>query len=71
MAVSKRRPDVFCALLGKIIPSEIHHSVLTAYQAMPVPVATREPIPGQIASPEATEAIAATVVTLVPDEGWL
>lgn len=46
VSVAKRRPDVFCNLLGKIIPSEVHMSVLAAYQAMPVPVEVRDPIPG-------------------------
>jgi hypothetical protein len=46
--VAKRRPDVFLALVGKILPSEVKMSVLAAYQALPsVPVEMRDPIPSQ------------------------
>lgn len=43
--VAQRRPDVFCGLLGKVIPTETRMTVLAAYQAMPVRVEDREPIP--------------------------
>lgn len=52
VGVAKRRPDVFCGLLGKIIPSELHMSVLSAYQAMPIPVEQRDPFPAVEGSPE-------------------
>jgi len=47
--VAKRRPDVFLALVGKILPSEVKMSVLAAYQALPsVPVEIRDPIPAPV-----------------------
>lgn len=55
VGVAKRRPDIFCMLLGKIIPSEVHMNVLAAYQAMPIPVEAREAIPALIASQAPTE----------------
>lgn len=55
--VGQRRPDVFCQLVGKIIPSEARLTVLAGYQAMPVPVEVREPIPGQIEAGEPRQAI--------------
>lgn len=58
--VGQRRPDVFCQLVGKIIPSEARLTVLAGYKAMPVPVEEREPIPGQIE--------AAAVLAQVPGE---
>lgn len=48
--VAQRRPDVFCQLIGKIIPSESRLTVLAGYQAMPVPVEVREAIPALIES---------------------
>jgi hypothetical protein len=50
--VARRRPDVFCQLVGKIIPTEARLTVMAGYQAMPVPVEVREAIPGLIAAPE-------------------
>ena len=47
--VAHKRPDVFLALVGKIIPQETRVSLLASYQAMPIPVEARDPIP-QIAS---------------------
>lgn len=55
--VAQRRPDVFLQLVGKIIPSETRMTVLAAYQAMPVRVEDREPIPGQIAAPGTPAAV--------------
>lgn len=55
--VARRRPDVFCQLVGKIIPSESRLTVLAGYQAMPVPVEVREPIPGEIVAPGALELV--------------
>lgn len=55
--VGQRRPDVFCQLVGKIIPSEARLTVLAGYQAMPVPVEVREPIPGQVTAPAALESL--------------
>lgn len=50
--VAKRRPDVFLALVSKILPSEVKMSVLAAYQALPsVPVEIRDPLPGSILAP--------------------
>ena len=47
--VAKRRPDVFLALVSKILPSEVKMSVIAAYQALPsVPVEIRDPIPGLV-----------------------
>lgn len=43
--VAQRRPDVFLALLGKIIPQETRLSVLASYQAMPIPVEQRDALP--------------------------
>ena len=47
--VAHKRPDVFLALVGKIIPQETRVSLLASYQAMPIPVEARDPIP-QIAA---------------------
>lgn len=47
--VAHKRPDVFLALVGKIIPQETRVSLLASYQAMPIPVEARDPLP-QIAS---------------------
>jgi hypothetical protein len=69
--VAKRRPDVFLALVGKILPSEVKMSVLAAYQALPsVPVEIRDPIPGQvvIAAPSPAPALPAPGVE---DDDWL
>lgn len=55
--VARRRPDVFCQLVGKVIPTESRLTILAGYQAMPVPVEVREPIPGAIAAPEALAAL--------------
>lgn len=60
--VGQRRPDVFCQLVGKIIPSEARLTVLAGYQAMPVPVEVREPIPGAIES--------VAVLEQLPGEPW-
>lgn len=45
--VAKRRPDVFLALVGKILPAETKLSILAQFQALPlpVPVEEREAIP--------------------------
>lgn len=40
--VAKKRPDVFCALVQKLIPQETRSTILAAYQAMPMPVVTEE-----------------------------
>lgn len=42
--VAHKRPDVFLALVGKIIPQETRVSLLASYQAMPIPVEARDPI---------------------------
>lgn len=55
--VARRRPDVFCQLVSKVIPTESRLTILAGYQAMPVPVEVREAIPGVIAAPEAQEAL--------------
>ena len=43
--VAHKRPDVFLALVGKIIPQETRVSLLANYQAMPIPIEARDPIP--------------------------
>lgn len=43
--VSKTRPDVFLALVGKIIPQETRVSLMASYQAMPIPVEARDSLP--------------------------
>ena len=45
VGVARKRPDVFCALLGKIIPQETRLSVMASYQAMPIPVEQRDSLP--------------------------
>lgn len=40
--VAKRRPDVFLALVAKIIPQETRTTLLASYQAMPMPVTVEE-----------------------------
>lgn len=75
--VAQRRPDVFLALVGKIIPSEARLTVLAGYQAMPVPVEAREPIPGLIAAPEPSPAVLAGPSqdpigpAVIPLDDWL
>lgn len=61
--VAQRRPDVFLALLGKIIPQETRLSVLASYQAMPIPVEQRDALP-QIAV-EASPAVLDGVFTAI------
>ena len=43
--VAKSRPDVFLALVGKIIPQETRVSLMASYQAMPIPVEARDALP--------------------------
>ena len=43
--VAHKRPDVFLALVGKIIPQETRVSLLASYQALPIPIEARDPIP--------------------------
>lgn len=43
--VGERRPDVFLALLAKVLPSEARLTVMAGYQAIVVPVEQRDPIP--------------------------
>lgn len=51
--VAHKRPDVFLALVGKIIPQETRVSLLASYQAVPIPVEQRDALP----APEATGAV--------------
>ena len=44
--VANSRPDVFLALVGKIIPQETRVSLMASYQAMPIPVEARDSLPG-------------------------
>ncbi len=44
--VAKSRPDVFLALVGKILPQETRVSLMASYQAMPIPVEARDSLPG-------------------------
>jgi hypothetical protein len=43
--IAHKRPDVFLALVGKIIPQETRLSVMASYQAMPIPVEARDALP--------------------------
>ena len=43
--VAHKRPDVFLALVGKIIPQETRVSLMASYQAMPIPVEARDALP--------------------------
>ena len=47
--LAQRRPDVAAMLFARIIPQETRVSLLASYQAMPIPVEARDPIP-QIAA---------------------
>lgn len=40
--VAKRRPDVFLALVAKIIPQETRTTLMASYLAMPAPVTVEE-----------------------------
>lgn len=44
--VAHKRPDVFLALVGKVIPQETRVSLMASYQAMPIPVEARDSLPG-------------------------
>ena len=55
--VAHRRPDVFLALVGKIIPAETTVTLQAAYQAMPIPVEARDALP----SPEASRDVLGAV----------
>jgi hypothetical protein len=55
--VAHRRPDVFLALVGKIIPQETRLSVLGSYQALPIPVEARDDAPDMIAAPATSPAV--------------
>lgn len=43
--LAQRRPDVAAMLFARIIPQETRVSLLASYQAMPIPVEARDPIP--------------------------
>lgn len=60
--VARRRPDVFLALLSKIIPQETRMTVLAAYGAVPMPVVVEEREPA-IAAPAAAPAVLEGVLT--------
>lgn len=74
VGVARRRPDVFLALVGKIIPTETRLSVLASYQAMPIAVEQRDGLPA-IAAPATPAALdgvfTAIPETLTPDTDWL
>ena len=55
--VARKRPDVFLALVGKIIPAETTVTLQAAYQAMPIPVEARDALP----SPEASRDVLGAV----------
>lgn len=41
--VGRENPQVFCALLGKVLPSQLQHSgVVGSYAAQPIPVEQRD-----------------------------
>lgn len=62
--VAHQRPDVFLALVGKIIPQETRLSVMASYQALPIPVEQREA--GPLPPPGAPVAALPML-----DDGWL
>lgn len=43
--VAKRKPEVFLALVAKIIPQETRTTLLAQYQSMPMPVTVEERAP--------------------------
>ena len=67
--VAKSRPDVFLALVGKILPQETKLSVLASYQAMPIPVEARDSLPALTSSQPVLDAIYDVIqdVHAVPD----
>lgn len=66
--VAHQRPDVFLALVGKIIPQETRLSVMASYQALPIPVEQREsgPLPPPGAPVAALPALSDDWLTLEP-----
>ena len=63
--IAHKRPDVFLALVGKIIPQETRLSVMASYQAMPIPVEARDSLPA-IAAETHADALEA-VYTVIGD----
>ena len=67
--VAHQRPDVFLALVGKIIPQETRLSVMASYQALPIPVEQREtgPLPPPGAPVAALPALSDDWLALGPE----
>lgn len=63
--VAHKRPDVFLALVGKVIPQETRVSLMASYQAMPIPVEARDSLPA-IAAETHADALEA-VYTVIGD----
>lgn len=55
--VGSTRPDVFLALMSKIMPSEARLAITASYVPLAVRVEQRDPIPASITAPQASNAV--------------
>lgn len=66
--VANKRPDVFLALVGKIIPAETKVSVLASYQGIPVQVEDRSAPPALLGAMSADIASQAVLDAIVASD---
>ena len=65
--VAVKRPDVFLALVGKIVPTETRVNVLASYQGIPVQVEDRDSVPVLSAAPGTSGAVLDAVYESISD----
>ena len=65
--VAVKRPDVFLALVGKVVPTETRVNVLASYQGIPVQVEDRDSLPALVAAPDASGAVLSAVYDAIGD----
>jgi len=65
--VAVKRPDVFLALVGKVVPTETRVNVLASYQGIPVQVEDRDSLPALVAAPDASGAVLGAVYDAIGD----
>jgi hypothetical protein len=55
--VGRKRPDVFMTFIGRLVPAETKVTFSQTYQAMPIPVESRDALPAPEPRTEVLEAV--------------